>query len=46
MEKFEIKETEKLVSEYEFVPHDAQSECGHPDTLAEDDFELVHPVEL
>jgi hypothetical protein len=46
IEKFEIKETEKLVNEYEFVPHEAQSECGDLDTLAEDDFELVHPVEL
>jgi hypothetical protein len=46
VEKFEIKETEKLVREYEFVPHETQSECGDRDNLDEDDFELVHRVEL
>ena len=46
VEKFEIKETEKLVREYEFVPQEPQSECGDRDTLDEDDFELVQRVEL
>jgi len=46
VEKFEVKETEKLVREYEFVPHETQSECGDRDNLDEDDFELVHRVEL
>ena len=44
VERFEIKETRRLVREYEFVPHeDPNNEDDHSST-DEDGFEIINPV--
>ncbi|EAW13496.1 uncharacterized protein ACLA_055440 [Aspergillus clavatus NRRL 1] len=43
VEKFETKETEKLVREYEIVVHESEMGGGY---LADDDFELIDRTEL
>ncbi|KAL4814973.1 hypothetical protein BDW67DRAFT_80846 [Aspergillus spinulosporus] len=43
VEKFEIKETEKLVKEYEFITRDHELSIGY---LADEEFELVDHVKL
>ncbi|KAL5045897.1 hypothetical protein BDW71DRAFT_72393 [Aspergillus fruticulosus] len=44
VEKFEIKETEKLVKEYEFITRDSEVSIGY--LADEDEFELVDHVKL
>ncbi|KAL6238429.1 hypothetical protein BDW75DRAFT_237322 [Aspergillus navahoensis] len=44
VEKFEIKETEKLVKEYEFITRDSEGSIGY--LVDEDEFELVDHVKL
>ncbi|KAL4900870.1 hypothetical protein BDW74DRAFT_91238 [Aspergillus multicolor] len=44
VEKFEVKETEKLVKEYEFITRESEVSIGY--LADEDDFELVDHVKL
>ncbi|KAL4864345.1 hypothetical protein BDV12DRAFT_14891 [Aspergillus spectabilis] len=44
VEKFEVKETEKLVKEYEFITRESEISIGY--LADEDDFELVDHVKL
>ncbi|KAL2832550.1 hypothetical protein BDW59DRAFT_106000 [Aspergillus cavernicola] len=44
VEKFETKETEKLVKEYEFITRESEISIGY--LADEDDFELVDHVQL
>ncbi|KAL4877755.1 hypothetical protein BJY04DRAFT_122462 [Aspergillus karnatakaensis] len=44
VEKFEVKETEKLVKEYEFITRESEISIGY--LADEDDFELVDHVSL
>jgi hypothetical protein len=43
IERYETKETERIVKEYEFVPHEGEPAGGF---LADGDFELVDHVQL
>ncbi|KAL3481460.1 hypothetical protein BJX99DRAFT_165260 [Aspergillus californicus] len=44
VEKFEVKETEKLVKEYEFISRESEISIGY--LADEDDFEFVDHVQL
>ncbi|PYI11926.1 hypothetical protein BO78DRAFT_413029 [Aspergillus sclerotiicarbonarius CBS 121057] len=43
VEKFETKETERIVKEYEIISYEGETAMGY---LADDDFELVDRVQL